>query len=210
MSYRNRKQCWGLVIMAGCDAQCRFTMFAANSSGSTHDSMALEFTNFKSQLDGGRLPHPYYVVGDEAFSNTQQFLVPWSGTGLGDWKDSFNYHLSSMRQCIERAFGLLTKRWGVFWRALQCQFSKWSTVAMVCAKLHNFCVDRRIPIVDRAAVDCFTGDEWSVVDNPSSTQGVLEHHKCRSTGDRRRGITAQLENDGVLRPNFARVNSRAR
>ena len=25
MSYRNRHDCWGLVVVAGCDAHCRFT-----------------------------------------------------------------------------------------------------------------------------------------------------------------------------------------
>ena len=27
-----------------------------------------------------------------------------------------------MRQSIERAFGLLTRRWGIFWRPLQCDY----------------------------------------------------------------------------------------
>jgi hypothetical protein len=26
MSYRNRHECWGLVVLAGCDARCNFTM----------------------------------------------------------------------------------------------------------------------------------------------------------------------------------------
>ena len=28
MAYRNRHGCWGLVVLAGCDARCRFTMFS--------------------------------------------------------------------------------------------------------------------------------------------------------------------------------------
>ena len=27
MAYRNRHGCWGLVVLAGCDARCRFTTF---------------------------------------------------------------------------------------------------------------------------------------------------------------------------------------
>ena len=208
-SYRNRKNCWGIVVMAGCDANLRFTLFSANSSGSTHDSVALEFTQFKQLLDNGILPPQYYIIGDEAFSNSQQLLVPWSGTGIGDWKDSFNYHLSSMRQCIERAFGLLTKRWGIFWRPLSCQFNKWATVATVCAKLHNFCVDRNIAITARAPCDNQPLDEWVVLDNDSSTEGVDYVVRPRPTGDRRRLITAMLENDGIRRPHYAQVNSRA-
>mmetsp|Transcript_20236 Transcript_20236/g.29052 ORF Transcript_20236/g.29052 Transcript_20236/m.29052 type:complete len:117 (-) Transcript_20236:50-400(-) len=79
--------------------------------------------------------------GDEAFVNTQQFLVPWSGRGLDPWKVSFNYHLSSMRQCIERSFSHLTQRWGIFWRPLQCGVDKWTLVCTVTAKLHNYIID---------------------------------------------------------------------
>ncbi len=61
-----------------------------------------------------RLPPDYFFIGDEAFSNTDQFLVPYSGQGLGPWKDSFNFHLSRMRQCIERAFGMMTADLGYF------------------------------------------------------------------------------------------------
>ena len=110
-SYRNRKQCWGIVCMAGCDASCRFTLFSAQASGGTIDYIAWDFCGLKSVLDQGELPNQYYFIGDEAFVNTSQILVPWSGRGLGEWKDSFNYHLSAMRQCIKRAFGLLTRRW---------------------------------------------------------------------------------------------------
>ncbi len=28
-SYRNRKCCWGLIVLAGCDASCRFTLISA-------------------------------------------------------------------------------------------------------------------------------------------------------------------------------------
>ena len=141
MSYRNRHDCFGLVVLAGCDAALRFHMFSCVSAGSTNDVMAWSFCAMKTLLDNGHLPAPYYFIGDEAFICTEQFLVPWSGRGLPNDKDSFNYHLSSMRQCIERAFALLTNRWGIFWRPLQCAYEKWTLVCMVAAKLHNFCID---------------------------------------------------------------------
>jgi hypothetical protein len=113
-SYRNRKQCFGLVVLAGCDSKCKFTMLSVKSSGSTHDCTAWEATNMKTVLDLQLLPFKYYLIGDEAFVCTNQFLTPYSGSNLTMWQDSFNYHLSRMRQCIERAFGILTQRWGIF------------------------------------------------------------------------------------------------
>lgn len=41
MSYRNRHDCWGFVVLARCDARCRFTMFSCMNSGSTNDEPSL-------------------------------------------------------------------------------------------------------------------------------------------------------------------------
>jgi hypothetical protein len=89
----------------------------------------------------GLLPPQYYAIVDEAVSSTENILSPFGGRNIGYWRDSFNYHLSSMRQTIERAFGLLTRRWGIFWRPLTCDHGRWHLIATVCAKLHNLCID---------------------------------------------------------------------
>lgn len=128
-SYRNRHGCWGLVVMAGCDARCKFSMFSVISSGSTNDSLAWDMSAMKDIIERQhRLPSRFYVIGDEAFTTTDQLLTPYSGHGLDAWQDSFNYHLSAMRQCIERAFGLLTNRWGILWRPLRCAMDRWPLV----------------------------------------------------------------------------------
>ena len=45
-----------------------------------------------------------------SFVCSDQLLTPWGGHGLDLWRDCFNFHLSSMRQCIERAFAHLTQK----------------------------------------------------------------------------------------------------
>jgi hypothetical protein len=85
-------------------------MWSCVSSGSTNDIIAWEFSQMKVEFDNNRLPSEYYFIGDEAFTNCDQFMSPWSGHDLDIWKDSFNYHLSAMCQCIERAFGVLVQR----------------------------------------------------------------------------------------------------
>lgn len=203
MSYRNRHECFGIVVLAGCDARMKFHMFCCVSAGSTNDIMAWHFSAMKQLLDSGGLPYPYYFIGDEAFINTDQFLVPWSGRGLPPDKDSFNFHLSSMRQCIERAFALLTNRWGVFWRPLQCAFDRWTLVCMVAAKLHNFCIDMddEQPY-QRYSYDHQTDDEPLVYLNEEEVyedwEG-LEYYR-RPSGNTRSLITAALERDKIYRP----------
>jgi hypothetical protein len=68
-------------------------------------------------------------------------LVTKRFQGIGKAKDSFNFHLSVRRQAIERAFSIMVRRWGIFWRPLTCAFKKWALVTTVCAKVHNVCID---------------------------------------------------------------------
>lgn len=203
VAYRNRHDCWGLVVLAGCDAHCRFNMFSCMNAGSTNDVMAWELSQMKKDIDAGRLPKKYYIIGDEAFVCTNQLLVPYSGRQLGKRKDSFNYHLSAMRQVIERSFALLVQRWGILWRSLRCSFKRWTLVLSVCAKLHNFCIDENIPIAhNRYYEDQEDGDIAEVILNEH------ENPAPPTYADRRLALTRFLQDRGQKRPDFAAMNSR--
>jgi len=106
-----RKGGFALIVMAGCDVNGRFYMASADHSGSTNDCIVWgDNSALADAIENGSLDPKYFIIGDEAFSCTNQVLSPWPGRGIGLWKDSFNYWLSHSRQCIERAFGMLTMR----------------------------------------------------------------------------------------------------
>jgi hypothetical protein len=91
------------------DAQ--FLVCSAKHSGSTNDIIAWSGTKLQKAVEiDNLLPQKYFFIGDEAFTNTQQFLSPWAGWGLDRYNNSFNFRLSHSCQVIERAFGLLTQR----------------------------------------------------------------------------------------------------
>lgn len=54
---------------------------------------------------------------------------------------AFNHILSSQRITIERAFGILIRRWGILWRPIGFGLNKVAKIARACAMLHNICVD---------------------------------------------------------------------
>jgi hypothetical protein len=56
-------------------------------------------------------------------------------------KDAVNYFLSLHWQVIERAFGLLVQRWGMFWRPLRLSMLHRGVAVHVACRLHNICVD---------------------------------------------------------------------
>ncbi len=78
--YRFRKGGFAIIIIAGCDVDGRFITASAKHSGSTNDIIAWQDSKlFKYlEIDQG-LPPKCFFIGDEAFTNTQQFLSPWPG-----------------------------------------------------------------------------------------------------------------------------------
>jgi hypothetical protein len=201
-SFINRKGYYGIVVMAACKANLEFVFFSAKHTGSTNDVIAIQGCEGGNILLGRsprQLPIGYYGVGDEAFICTDTLLTPWSGRGLDRNKDSFNFLLSSMRQCIERAFGTFVARWGIFRRPLVFKAHRWGLVLGVCAKLHNYCIRQgeqksSAPLTS----DVQRGDEEVVWEN---TQRRGEVTRTGGTGSTlRRTLTAALGEWGQIRP----------
>lgn len=211
MRYRNRKGIWGFTVFAGCDARTRFTMFTCNSAGSANDIMVWQSCKiYNKVLKKGKLPQRYFIIGDEAFSCEPQILVPWSGRGLENKKDWFNYHLSVRRQVIERAFGILTQLWCLFHRPLTCDLKKWTLIATVAAKLQNVCVDMNDTRPHlRYERDVQIGDMWTVIENLQEDDHDLVQRASSITGSRRSEITEMLLRDTIRRPAHAMYQSRA-
>lgn len=197
-SYVNRKGCFGVLCLAVADLRGRFLSFSCNWSGSTHDSLAYSTSvlhtmiEVEKRLNRGLIS--YFLIGDDAFPCTEHMLTPYSGREW--WEDSYNYHLSKCRQCVERAFGMLVKRFGILWRKLQTKFDTWALIATVCAKLHNLCVSRNVPIMNRG--DHQPGDIELVVLNEDGPAGV------RARGTRRTNIINSFRTAGRRRPTLRR------
>ena len=57
---------------------------------------------------------------------------------------NFNFYASQCRIHIEIAFGLMTQKWGILHRPLNCNvLSVWQVVVCI-AKLHNYCINARL------------------------------------------------------------------
>lgn len=199
ISYRNRKNCWGVVVLAGCDSELRYTMFSVKSSGSTNDVTAWDLSENNYLLTQEHKLHPdYYFIGDEAFVCLNQFLVPYSGRSLSVGKDAFNYNLSAMRQCIERSFALLTQRWGIFWRYLRIDYERWPILLTAVAKLHNFCIDNSPKeSTPRLFQDCVDDLPQPIIVPDTERKSEQTKQICR-----RSLITERIIASGIRRPHF--------
>lgn len=135
-----RKAEYALLCMALCDAEMRFMFYDISQCPTTHDSMAWGLTDLGQRIEHGDLPAPFFINADAAFSVRNSLITPAGDAASTD----FDYHQSSNRVVIERAFGVLVRRWAVLWKPLQVRFDRRAPLVGACIRLHNFCIDRRI------------------------------------------------------------------
>jgi hypothetical protein len=157
-TYLNRKGFYAWVSLAIVDAYCEFTMFEINWPGATNDcttfdeSEATRWMDFLYTLDL-TLKLGLWVAADDAFSAShKRVLTPFTKSQLrkARLKDpalyrqmrTFNHILSQQRITVERAFGILVRRWGCLWSAFERYERKSLRMIIVCVKLHNICVRR--------------------------------------------------------------------
>ena len=158
--YYNRKGFFALNLQAICDANKRFLFFSVLCPGSTHDSLAFDMSSLGRRIAKEGMLKPYWIAADNAYRASEFIVVPWPGRNLDVAKDSFNFWLSNSRITIEGAFGILTQRWGIFWRPLPCTLDLSIWIIGTCILLHNLCIDARVDQnVEFMFGNCGTFDE---------------------------------------------------
>jgi hypothetical protein len=93
----------------------------------------------------------YYLV-DASYSICEGYLSPYHDEryhledfhrrGAETMEEKFNFHHSSMRNVVERAFGLLKSRWHVLRGLPMYERSRQVKIVNSCFDLHNYLFDR--------------------------------------------------------------------
>jgi hypothetical protein len=141
--YFTRKSSFAINVQAVCDSRRRFRWIGIHNPGSVHDSIAFMHGSLWRALENAdSIGSGYHLVADAAYKGVKHILVPFDGQGLPQWHDSYNFHLSQIRIQVECAFGLLTNRWGIFWRGLRVDdVGRASAIIEAAMRLHNFVID---------------------------------------------------------------------
>jgi hypothetical protein len=62
----------------------------------------------------------YVVIGDAAYKSTDHLVSMYYGGNRYDGlQDNFNFFASQCRISVERAFGMMTSKWGILHRLLK-------------------------------------------------------------------------------------------
>jgi DDE superfamily endonuclease len=194
-------------------------MIASKMCSSTNDNTAYIVTQLSKDIKSGLLPDKYHVVLDEAYPCTEQEMSPWKGRNLSEEKDAFNYYMSLNRQVIERAFGILIQRWGIFWRPLKISMEHRGVAIRVACKLHNICIDdfgfqRIIPIRSHSVpgfereTDHQNEDEVNIQFTDGTPLQKRGYRSDLEKSTHRDKWTKYIKNNNLSRPRFSKYSKK--
>ncbi|KAL5568312.1 hypothetical protein UlMin_024887 [Ulmus minor] len=146
--YLGRKKVTTQNILAACDFDIKFTYMMTGWEGSVHDARVLRAATNDPVY---KFPHPppgkYFLV-DAGYANRDCFLSPYRKTNYhltdrrrqgGDKKkELFNYRHASLRNAIERTFGIWKNRFPILKMITNFPLEKQCMIPIACAVVHNF------------------------------------------------------------------------
>src|SRR6266540_3336732 len=116
----------------------------------------------------------FYLV-DSGYPNRPGYLAPYKGTKYhllefragprpSGKKEVFNHLHSSLRNVIERSFGVLKMKWRILLELPSYPMVKQSKIIHACMALHNFIRDSDLPEIEFDQCD---EDEYYMPMSPS-------------------------------------------
>ncbi|KAL5754519.1 hypothetical protein ACOSP7_022739 [Xanthoceras sorbifolium] len=131
-----------------CNFDLEFIYVLSGWERSAHDSKVL--SDVLARRNGLKVPQGKYFLVDCRFPNRCQFLAPFRGVryhlqdfnGQGchpeNANELFNLCHTSLRNVIERIFGIFKSRFTIFKTAPPFPYKTQAELVLACAGLHNF------------------------------------------------------------------------
>ncbi|KAJ8877495.1 hypothetical protein PR048_021950 [Dryococelus australis] len=136
--YYNYKNYFSTVWFGLCDANYCSIATEVAAYGKSTDSATFQNSVLYKVCTVDQTPLAHVIVGDEAFSLTENVMLPFSGKTLTYKKIIFNYRLSRARRYIECTFGILASKWRIFHGPLNVYNDFVEEIVKACCVLHNY------------------------------------------------------------------------
>ncbi|XP_020082181.1 putative nuclease HARBI1 [Ananas comosus] len=204
--YRNRKGFTSQNMMAACSFDHQFLFVCTGWEGSAADMRILRWC---LESGGFTVPDGKFYLVDSGYANTDKFLAPYRGERyhLSQFdstsnarrhrspRDLYNHRHAQLRNAVEKAFGILKKRFKVLRQATPYPYKVQCRIAMACCIIHNFI--RRHQGNDKyfnMQMDEFSVDDDGIDDGIDLTH-VVGPDESRRGDTLRSAITEQLWNN---------------
>ncbi|XP_014755851.1 protein ALP1-like [Brachypodium distachyon] len=137
--------------MAVCDFDMRFTFIVVGWPGSAHDTRILNHSLVEHAHKFPVPPEGKYYLVDSGYPNWKGYLAPYKGQTyhLPEFRCGQppigKYHAhSSLRNVIERSFGVLKEKWRILKAILHYSPRRQKKIIVACMVLHNFIRDTEL------------------------------------------------------------------
>ncbi|KAH5707858.1 hypothetical protein HBI81_243770 [Parastagonospora nodorum] len=144
--FRNRYGDLTQNVLAVVDFDMNFTYVLAGWEGSAHDERVLK----DAVRRGFKAPPGRYFLADAGYANKDFLLSPYRGVRYHlreisqaarvpeDKYELFNYRHSSLRNVVERTFGVFKRRWRIFDRSHELSVPVQVKLVYILVAIHNF------------------------------------------------------------------------
>ncbi|XP_020103012.1 uncharacterized protein LOC109720370 [Ananas comosus] len=136
-------------MMAACSFDHQFLFVCTRWEGSAADMRVLRWC---CESGGFTVPEGKFYLVDSGYANTDRFLAPYRGERyhLSQFavnaharrhrgpKDLYNHRHAQLRNVIEKAFGILKRRFKVLRQATPFPYKVQCRIAIACCVIHNF------------------------------------------------------------------------
>lgn len=98
-AYFTRKGYFALLVQALVDYEYRFRSFSCRVVSSKHYSLAQDVSGLGNFLRPGKLPHQFWICGDEAYCCTKSLIVTFPASECGPQDHDFNFSCCLTAYC---------------------------------------------------------------------------------------------------------------
>ena len=215
-----RKGYYGIPVQAVCDSNYVFIYASGRCGGATQDSIANAISGFMKELEGGLLCEYYWVVGDEAYPDSDFIIIPYTSSALTEDEDNFNFYLSSLRIRIELAFGVLVARRRILRDRLDFSLEHCTAIMLVAMRLHHYCIEKdnargrrgwdvlndALSVQERSEVELDRGryvqemrtSHRAAMDSITAAHRIVARSTRSAFRSRRRGVMKRIVKEKVL------------
>ncbi|CAH9105221.1 unnamed protein product [Cuscuta epithymum] len=148
LRYRGRKGIPTTNVLVVCDFDLLFTYVLTDWEGSAHDSRIFLDAINNPTLNFPKPPRGKYYLVDKGYPERDGYLTPYpkiryhqsefGGAHPRGAQEVFNRPHSSLRSCIERAFGVLKARWKILQKMPRYSLMDQNKIICSCFALHNY------------------------------------------------------------------------
>ncbi|KAF3782653.1 hypothetical protein EJ110_NYTH33755 [Nymphaea thermarum] len=186
--------------MAVVGLDTRFHYVLAGWEGSATNSRVL-YGALDHEIDPFVVPEGKYYLADGGYPNIQGLLTPYRGhryhmsefstRGARSPRTSeelFNHRHSSLRNTVERTFGMLKGRFPILKMQVQYPFQKQAQIVLATCVLHNFIIEHN-PNAQQFEDEDAPSNDNSVVSEP---EFASQTHQRGSNNALRAAISSQM------------------